>query len=512
MKKVFLFFSILFWLCGPLSRLNAQDYIGVKIIELSNSKKSALINYGRLEGLEVGDWGYLFLMDKEDGENRPKLIKVAKAEVIKAHPEQSYWFLREVDSFRYLEKGAHMLLQLNSKDKRRPLKLRATQRMLAPQSSSTLPVPKELINDQDVMVASSDQNETQVLKREDRHLVDEKEYSISKKKEWDPKFDQEVNSVRLKDPVNRDTETLKNEIEDEVFTSTAENSTEKVNNLPYGKSGLYYEIERDGVNLDPKRDSQNSVYQQMVDEEKTRQFVSKEAIEKIKREGPMYSATMTDNQLRKFFIQSGILEERERQQRALSERPGHDFTIRYTSNLTNHSTAEDPNFQGINYFISAGYEYQLGRTHPSLSSFAAEVELERGVGHYDVGDINIRMEEGSMKGYLHWYFWNKPSGLRKYLPYVGVGIRRGNAQSLSPELSKEYEWQLMSFPSLRFGLKYRFSSGDERDEIVKLGFGLNFQLTSEPVRFNTVNIIEDEINPSFTTSQVKFSVGIGAYF
>ncbi|GAB4020435.1 MAG: hypothetical protein Fur0010_22960 [Bdellovibrio sp.] len=482
------------------------------MLELSASKKSALINYGRLEGLKLGDWGILYLQDKSEGENRPKLIKVAKAEVIKVHPDRSYWFLREVDSYRYLEPGVRLLLQLSSKDKRREVKLRSTQRVLAPNSSTGRPVPKELIRDENVRIAGPEQNITSVLKREDYQIVEEEEYSISKKPEWNAEFEQEVNSARIKDPLPKDTAKLKKQIDDDVFESTAIGATEKINNLPYGKTGLYYEIERDGLNLDPKFDSGNSVYQEMMDNERKREFVSKEAIEKIKREGPMYSASMSDQQLRKFFIQSGILEERERQMRALVERPGHDVTFRYTSNLTNHTTAEDPNFQGVNYFLSVGYEYQLGRTLPSLSSFATEVELERGVAHYDIGGINARMEEGSLKGYLHWYFWNKPSGLRKYLPYIGLGIRRGNANSFSPDLSKDYEWQFIAVPSLRFGVKYRFSSGDDRDEIVKIGFGLNFQVTSESVRHNTVNIIEDDISSSFTTAQTKFSVGLGAYF
>ena len=514
MKQLY-FFIISVFLIAQASVVKAQtpDFIGITLLELSSSKKSALINFGRLEGLELGDWAYLYIQDNQSqGENHPQFIKVAKAEVIKVHPDRSYWFLREVESYSYLTPGARLVMQLSSNDVRRKIKLRTTKRARAIESSSNKPVPSEIIQGQSEHIAGPRLNHTQIEKREDVQVIENTDYSISKNKHWDPEYEQEVESARLSNPIPNDNEPFKREREDDVFSSTAENSADKINNLKYGKTGLYYEIERDKANLAPDYNSGNSIYQQMIEEELNPSTVSKEAIQKMKREGPMYSASMSDQQLRKFFIQSGIAEERERQRQALGERSGHDITFRYTSALSTHTTAEDPNFQGTDYFISLAYEYQLLQTTPKLRDFALEVELERGVGHYDVGGTNIRMEEGSIKGYLHWYFWNSPTGIKKYLPYLGLGFRRGNAQSYSPDLSKDYDWQFVAFPSWQLGVKYRFRSGDERNELIKLGLGFNFQITGETVRHNTINEVEDNITSSFTTNQLKMSFGIGAYF
>lgn len=488
------------------------DFIGITLLELSASKKSALINFGRLEGLQLGDWAYLYIQDNEKGENHPQFIKVAKAEVIKVHPDRSYWFLREVESYSYLTAGAKLVMQLSSNDVRRKLKLRTTKRAKAIRSSSDRPVPREIIQGQDDHNQGPVLNHTDIAKREDIHVIENTDFSVSKSKQWDSEYEQEVESARLNNPIPSDNDEIKRETEKDVFTSTAERSVEKINDLAYGKSGIYYQIERDKVNMSPEYNSGNSIYQKMIDDELNPKLVSKEAIQKIRREGPMYSASMSDAQLRKFFIESGIAEERERQRQALGERAGHDLTFRYTSALSTHTTAEDPNFQGTDYFVSISYEYQLLQTTPKLRDFAVEVELERGVAHYDVGGVNLRMEEGSMKGYLHWYFWNSPTGIKKYLPYLGLGFRRGNAQSYSPELSKDYDWQFVSFPSWQLGVKYRFKSGDERNEVVKLGLGFNFQVTGETVRHNTINEVDDDISASFSTNQLKMSFGIGAYF
>ena len=221
---------------------------------------------------------------------------------------------------------------------------------------------------------------------------------------------------------------------------------------------------------------------------------------------------MDDDQLRSYLIETGIEGELRRQKRSLNEKGGSEITIRYTTNLTTNTTDEDDNYQGTDYALSLAYEWHLSTTLESLENFTLELEVERGISHYDVGGINGRIAEGSLKGYVNWYFWNAPNSLYKYMPYVGVGIKRGNGELESAEFDNIYTYQILGFPSGHVGLKYRFKSGDVKDETLKMGFGLNLQLKYESMRYNVNDILVDDITPSFVTTQTRLSIGFNIYF
>jgi hypothetical protein len=222
---------------------------------------------------------------------------------------------------------------------------------------------------------------------------------------------------------------------------------------------------------------------------------------------------MTDKQLRSYLVQSGIAEELQRQKRALEEKAGHEFTLRYISNLTSNTTTEDENFQGTDYFLAFSYEWHLYSTSKKLKNFTVEFEVERGISHYDIGGgINGRIAEGSLKGYLNWYFLRPPSSLYSYMPYLGIGFKRGNGTLESAEFDNTYTVQQTALPSAHFGLKYRFKSGDEKNAGLNVGYGVNFQFKYESMRYNVVDIIVDNIEPTYTSNQTRFSVGLNVYF
>jgi hypothetical protein len=518
-KAIFTVIGLSCLLCLSVP-LFADSLEGTRVLQMSSSKKSIVIDLGYAEGLRNGDRSKLFVMSLEEGLKKPRFTYVAEGEVIKVQNNQSYWFLRKIKNFRLLQKGATLSIVRQAKDPRRPFISRRTLRIQGRaddqkyyQVSEDKGVPDDLIFEEEDFFEGDRLRGTKATKRQDLEITRKKEY-VNIGTEYDDKYDQA--RKRLVAPSERDDENLlkqaKRKRENEVFDSTSVNSVKKYNDLKYGLKGLYSGLVRDpSANVKEGSDFLSVRQRQRIEDQKARDL-SPEAIARIKRNGPRWSQDMDDGQLRDYLIETGVEGELRRQQRSLNEKGGSEITIRYTTNLGTNTTELDENYRGTDYALSFAYEWHLSTTLDSLENFTLELELERGISHYDVGGVNGRITEGSLKGYVNWYFWNAPNSLYKYMPYVGLGIKRGNGELESGDFDNIYTYQILGFPSSHIGLKYRFKSGDAKDETLKIGFGLNLQLKYESMRYNVNDILVDDIAASFVSTQTRFSVGFNIYF
>lgn len=305
---------------------------------------------------------------------------------------------------------------------------------------------------------------------------------------------------------------IKKDAKRKVWDSTSRNSVEKYNKLKYGLKGLYAGIETNpNNNLHEGTDFLDYRSRKLI-EQREREKISPEVVERIKREGPRWSQGMDDDQLRQYLIATGIEGELRRQKEALADRPGHELILRYTTGLQSFTTEDDPSNRGTDYALGLSYEWHLKGTMLGLRYWTMEFGLERGISHYDVGGVNARIVEGSLKGSVNYYLWNEPSSIRKYMPYIGVGIKRGNGDLESFSFDNVYRYQLLSLPTALMGLKYRFQAGDAKDDALDYGIGINFQLLYESLRYNAQDVLEDNIESVISVNQLKFTVGMNIYF
>ncbi len=494
---------------------------GVEVLEVSSSKKSILLNLGHAEGLRNGDRGKLYIKNLDDGIDYPKFIYVGEGEAIKVKNTISYWFLRKIKNFQNIKKKKKLVMVRQAKDPRRPFVTKRTLRVQGRaedqkyyQVSEDKGVPVDLIFEEDDFFKGGKDKSTKTLKNQNIEVTRNTPY-IDMGEEYDDEFDQiaEGRMVPFDGGDDALIESIEKKAMDNTFDSTAENSVGKFNDLKYGLKTLYKSQMRDpGTNTKISMDTLNSREKAMIEDEKRRK-ISPSTVARIRREGPRWSQDMSDKQLRAYLIDSGIAEEYERQKRALSEKAGHEFTLKYISNLTTNTTAEDANYQGTDYALAFSYEWHLVGTSRFFKNFTVEFELERGISHYDIGGgVNGRISEGSLKGYLNWYFLRVPYSLHSYMPYVGIGLKRGNGSLESAEFDTVYTVQQTAFPSMHFGMKYRFKAGDEKDANLKIGYGVNFQLKYEAMRYNVTDTIIDNIEPVISSNQTRFSVGFNVYF
>lgn len=503
--------SIVFLLTGQAFAMQ-----GIKVLEVSSSGSSIVVDRGSLEGVREGQSGQFYFQAGTPA--KPKLYYIGNAEVIKAHNERSFWFFKSIENFQFLKKGRKILFARDTVvlEGRRTYKIRES-RVLLPRAKSL----SEYVDDRQrgmpsEMVFKEGDYKSSVAVSETSPPVD---YDIKQTKylNWkgrgNPEFSDnyldEIETLFI-DQTQKGVKTsaIRNALDKEIAKSTIDGAVSKVNDEPNGLASLYKDSQ-------PERATTESTFSRVMGDRSKEVKVSPRALAKIEREGQTWSADMEDKQLRRFFIRSGIAEEKARQQRALTEKVGHELNIKITNDIDKVTTDSDPNNTGIGYSLNITYETPLKGTVDFLESFSFEIGLEQGNTYYAVNSTtNARVKYGNFRGFLNYYFWNEPISIKKVVGYFGMGIARGNGALLSSELFQEYKVSILSLPIYQWGFKYRFKAGDTTNEILQVGFGLGLHFSYEPTKYSILDTVNslDTISGSETLNRFKVAVGLSAYF
>src|SRR5690606_17331456 len=199
--------------------------------------------------------------------------------------------------------------------------------------------------------------------------------------------------------------------------------------------------------------------------------------------------------------------------KAAANLASHHVNVRYSTALAPKTTDIDPNHNGNNFGLAFGYEYMLEHATESLANWSVEGIIERGISYQDVGGsgINGRIAWGALGMQVHWYPYYKPTAIRRFIPFLGIGIKRGNGDLESGLLQQTYEVQMLG-TDLHAGLRFRFSAGDEIDKSSPIGMGFFVMMSLEQNRFNTTSTLQDDIDSVYEVSEQRYAFGISAFF
>ena len=508
------FTLFLTWVLGSSSY--SYGFSKVNIKEVSNSKKTIVMDLGLLDGLKTGKNGWLFFSNPKNPVN---VKKVAFGEAVKVFPTKSYWYLKKSLAPEYLNHGQRLLL-LESDSALKglaPIKIRQKMVYLDPKrtpeeylKSKTMDkgIPEEIIKGGKTSVQSRSLNETNLPKHQHIEVT-----SFSK---WDKK-----DALSLSEDGTPTDHVLSSQTEHKgrgPQSVRKQRKAQLLENLTNGVvekgkffrdlDDLYKDIE--ATSLVQNGSLHPNVYEQYLRRKRGEKEISSFALNKMIHEGDLWSVDMDRDQLRDFFVASGIAIERERQKFALQNEVGHEVFILYGINLNSHVDPSDKNYQGSGVSLGIGYDYFLMRTTPKLNHFSLEFFLDTSNNYYDFGTKNALSNEFSLKFSINWYL-RLPSTLRKYIWYIGTGIGSGQASIKNISFSKRYTAQISEFPFLHLGLKYRFG-GREKGDWFNKSVGLHFLLSTGMRRLTVVEQITDSIEASLNVGGVKFSGGVNFLF
>lgn len=496
----------------------------IEILEISKSKKAASINMGQLEKIAENEKGKFFL--QSGTLDFPKIFLIAEGQLVKSFPKKSYWVLDKIYHPELFNKNINLLLLTKSNALLgRQTELR-NKTIIYPSDEYENEMDFKEKNKNEVadkfLLEEFTQESTAELNDIDKNL-NEKNYLEDKKylklKNLDKsKFSDEFGDyIQTKYWANGKILTvgnLKNKEDKKIFDRMAKGLINKTNGLKFGLSnGLYVNQKKSPIDHEINDQiTMDSISSNYNEEQKKNEQISKEALALIKRDGENWSEGMDNETLRRFFIRTGMLEEKERREKVINELDGNEILIYFSNGMSSHTSQSDESYQALGYDFSFSYDLHLSRTAAKLKDISLEFIFDNGVTNYDIGGQNAKSKESRYGIYLNYYFLNNPLTLYNFIGEFGVGIKAGSANIESQNISKSYTYQIFSFPSFKLMTKYRFRTGDLKENTVNVGASINAGLILENKKLTVIDKVEDSINGRIRVEDMKYFLGMSVFF
>ncbi len=502
MLKLLQFYLLTFAILDPLYAAVTER---IEVLEISSSKKTMIIDKGHLRGVKVGDKAtFILFSDSEE----PLLEFAAFGEAIKVHTNYSFWYLSEIKKKELLVKGErlHLLSYDSFMAGARPLQIKQEKGVIDEHDtegtyirSRQEGVPSDKVRFQGKYEGGRELVKTVPLQQQDIETLEIDKWSKGGTKKIDD-FEDEVEVRHFEEPALSDTNDIR--------------ESENIDNLKRLTQGLVSRSKHDRGWVDKlHRERKNRV--SYVNAYKSAKKDKSEgiqlwAINKIKRDGPFWSADMSDSELRRFFKESGIAKEKAKQNYILDNLMKHEVQLGYAFGVSQNVSDSDLTNKGQSYSLNLDYEYNLGRTSTSLELFSIDIGLSAAKNFFDGGNGNASSSQFDYGATLNFYFYNKPSSLNKYIWFVGIGMKGGNATVLSTE-GTSYSYQRYMMPMGRIGLKYRFFTGEMFGDT--FGLGVNFFINYEYMKLSSLeNLGSSNLNEVIEFTDIKVAGGLSVYF
>lgn len=505
-------------ICFPLVAGAVED---ITVLEVSSTQKSIMIDRGaEVDHVHPGQLGRFYIKASTD---IPHMTLIAEGEAVKVHSNFSYWYLRNIENSSVLKKGQHLEFIPDSEvlNGRHDVEVRERSVILAPDESiqdfkeqNHKGVPKRLLKKQDDYLEKEEKVHTEIPRAED---IRETQYGA-----WDEEsslttddFTKEVHAKKSSLLESKKKETGKKSAaiayEKDIYESTTTGVINKINSSADPLDMLYGDRKMKG-GQEYLSSSNYNVFKMVQDQEQKSRVISETDSDKIDKHDPRWSEEMSDRQLRRFFVDSNIEKEINRQRFALGNAPNNEVILRYMMGTTDKTNAEENSNRGTAQSIDTAYEFHLFRLTDSLKDWTLEAGISWGYNFYNSQPYNARSVEQLFHAGVNYYFYNGPSVINNFLWHAGLGMRYGTATLMSQNFLQEYGYQLSSTYA-QVGVKYRFSGGDYHLDIFNAGFGINALMTVERSSLSSNQpIMQYDVSGKIITTDQKFALGISIFF
>ena len=504
--------------------LMAEGLRDVIVIDMSSTQKSISIDIGTRDEFKEGIYAKFFVQSQNY--KFPKIFLVAEGKLIKSFPKKSYWYLSKVYLPRFMYENVHLQI-LTSLDVKSGRKLSIKKKHLVLPSDQYESVDDYFDKNGNVIPnrlvqVESDYEKSHPLFKEDMFAdgdVQVTSFEVMRNRSGYHLSD-EYDDLKLDKYFIGGKEYELGDIEydqdKKLLDSMATGIVNKFNSQKFELSkGLYSFSEKDpNIKEINKKLSVTSIYDNMKEDKKTKDQISPNVLEKIRRDGDLWSADMDDETLRRYFITSGLEKEKRRRELALNELDGHEILFHYAGNLRSQSKASDNSYRALGYSFTLGYDLHLSRLSSNIKNWSIEFMIEKGIADYDIGSLNGRMDESYYGGYINYYFYNNPLTLNSLIVLGGLGLKTGSAGVSATGLTKEYTYQVLTNPAIQLMTKYRFKAGDGTEETINVGASINAGLALESKSMSVLESVnsEDNIYSSKTYDDFKYTVGLSIFF
>lgn len=481
----------------------------VEVLGVTKSGMSIMISFGSLEGIVSGQKAVFFSADTV---GKHDIMEVAWGEAVKVYPDYSLWYLSKIREANQIQQGLKLGMLSEAEALKGIRKLNKDQRIvvLPPGESDRTYVegaaqdfPPALVRGPHQFEAG-DRDVTQTEKSRTTDVDDPQFYTWTdgEMAEVEGFSEKILFKVRSRYPDKRKKDDIEAAAREMAFNSYVKSAQQK-------SLEDTVDIAVTGRDLPPT----GGTFGNYIETQRKGREVTADALLRSKKHGPMWSAGMSDAELRRYIIETGLAGEIKRREEVLSRRLDHELQFRYSQGLFTNATAPGEKEKMVPKAMLFGYETYLQRVSPIFNRMTFGAFFETGLGYYNNNEINLRSEEYGARFDLSYFPWRLPTEIKELIPFVSLGVKVGVSTCENSNLDNVYMYQMMSLPVLSAGIKYRFHAGDELNDFIPMGFGSLFVISYERRQFTTAEVLKDEqIDESFVSNNLSAQIGMSFYF
>ncbi|MCO4753184.1 MAG: hypothetical protein KC478_01815 [Bacteriovoracaceae bacterium] len=486
----------------------AMDY-SVELNQVSSSGKTVLVNKGYNDQIKTDDYGILLAKTRVEnqatGQTYSVYRPVAKLKAVRTLSNSSIWIAFKVFIPNELKKGAKLLLLSETAllTGRTDLKIE-NKTVVGKKAQIAKNLKETLIDDGDFLAKKAKEYEDGDL------LVDREKH-----------FDSDVTLVNLdiwEEGTLEGTSEYQGFYESphaEVFAQRHRVHTFEKMAAAFIKKNSREDITKATLYADQKRDPnvpefqarslRGSYHDRSAHESYLRKEEARELRAELLEKGESWSDEYSDEELGQIVYKVGVVNEQDRVSSIGAKRFNYQVYGSFGLNLLNNENLSDrENTEPTRYDIEGAFEWFFTNKRDKPAKFSVELSARRSKDSFTTGDFNATSVEYSGAAHLNWYPFYSPNTIGKNIIYVGTLFRYGWARREIPSLGEKGDYQVMSFPGVRAGIKYNFANG----------YGVRATGAFENILSDRIIRTEDEgeLPDRIGHLEGKLSIGLSRFF
>jgi len=446
----------------------------VRLLEMTDSRRTIILNQGRFDGIVQGEMASLSTI--REGGRYGESILVGKGYAVKIFPSFSIWYLNEINEPKALLKGRKFNFHLFNKIWQGKRKIKVGRRTIV------APIVEKYAS-RDVKKVIDDARRGYpkiVVKKDDDYIkgkiihdvekdkkvlfdVNEKDVEIIDISEWvslySDKSGGDLEKLYISElQVGPSDKEVRDVVKSEYVDGAVSNQIDKVNVEGFDIEYFYRKQKKDD-RLSEIRDKVTSptIYDAYLDSLDEKREANQEALKFMKEEGPRWSEDMSDQQLQDFIVDNAVEHELRRQTHVAGNKMGHEIYFYFGIPIKdNKSKVDSQNQNTSENFMGIGGEYSLGARFKYFDRYTLFANLFRNSAIVNLDNRNGTVTEAGFEGGINWYPFNYPTGIQLNLLYFGIFIGKSTSAITTNGVTSTYD--VVSLPGLQAGIKYRFDS------------------------------------------------------
>jgi hypothetical protein len=479
-----------------------------RLLGLSTSGNTALMNIGSLEGIKEEDYAVLVKKVKDLDQHAIRLVPVAKARIIKVDKNRSFLVLfKQFEEKPKINVPYVLMTESDLLNGRQEWQVERKQIVGEP-SKLAQNLKEQAERDKDSLSQKS-QNYRAIHKNYDLDQKFNDEFVVTDVNKWNAINEPAGSEIKMPQSVYR-SEYKEDFIQKkrlETFEKLVVNYLQKVNRPGFNYASFYYQSMRDPVFGEFREGLHHqSEYLAFLEEEAKRQSKDAYLYRQLLEKGQSWSEEFTDEELEGLLGRVGVIYEQERRRVLMSNRfrfQGH--MVAGFNFLDNENRFDNENARRAKYHTELGVRFFPFNKIEEFNQIAFEGTLKYGVDGISLGIYNAQSTEYSGSFHLVYYPFASPYVVDKNSFYLAVGAKAGTVQLNVPSLGDSANYDIFALPTFQMGLIYNFISG----------YGLRISLSVEKSSLDKVGNVESttSVLPQQTTLQEgRLSIGLTKFF